>query len=273
MLEKLGRVVDDSLLEISGAAWDPQHQNVVWVHEDSGNAAEITALDVTTGVSVARHSLSGHRQYDWEDMSITESPSGEPYMFIGDIGDNLDTRAYVELVRLPLLEPTPPNSTIDNYEVAKLILPSPSNAEALLVDPIRGDVLLATKSITGLSQLLVADGLAFSSWPEDNTVTLRHVGNIDLGLFGAVLAGDISPDGHTIVLRTPASLWLWEREVDQSVAEALLENRRCSLPSYFDIYGEAVAVDGQGRYLIVGEGLHSPIYLGLPSSYAKRFLQ
>lgn len=265
-LAHIGGVADDSLFEISGAAWDHRDPNVVWVHEDSANPADVIAIDISTGNTLVRVNLSGHEQYDWEDMSLATSSDGATYLFVGDIGDNLDSRDYLELVRLPVPELNTTPSKVENFETVQLRMPEPANAEALLVDPRSGDVVVVTKSVTGLAQLFVGEELAFTTWNPNVPVPLELVGTLDLGVFGAVLAGDISPDGLNIVLRTPANLWYWHREPNQTIAEAINQNRRCSLPSRFDIYGEAVAIADDGRYVLLGEGQHSPIYLGVPAT-------
>ena len=53
-----GRVADGALDEISGIVVSRQNPGVLWVHEDSGNPAVLTALD-TSGRTLATLTLDG----------------------------------------------------------------------------------------------------------------------------------------------------------------------------------------------------------------------
>lgn len=246
------RVADPSLDEISGAALSSHEPGVVWVVEDSGNPSTITALspagDTLSSLSVTVTNT------DWEDMAIRPGPDGGTIV-VGDIGDNDAVRGSVSLVRVEEPDPGAPPSTVEP-DVVTLLLPSPADAEALLVDPLTGDVVVVTKSIDGTAVVLVAAEAADA--PHATSVEVVDAGTLDLGLLSAVLAGDVSPDGSAVGLRTPSRVLWWPRDPDRSIAETLLGSEPCRLPSLVDPLGEALALGSDG-YVLTGEDVHARV--------------
>jgi len=74
------------LSEISGMAWSRRQNNVVWMINDSGNAAAIYALDAN-GKSLGHWAVDA-RNRDWEDLASVWI-NGDAYLLIADVGDNL----------------------------------------------------------------------------------------------------------------------------------------------------------------------------------------
>jgi hypothetical protein len=238
-----------ALTEISGAAVSRRSADAIWVHEDSGNAPVLTELALD-GSLLSRWTVPGVEAVDWEDMARATSPDGGEHLFVGDIGDNLARRPHVSLLRLD--EPTADGTSTAPPAVLRLVLPDgPRDAEALLVDHPSGDVVVVTKSITGVADVLVGPGAAWS--PDGTVVALEHAGTLRLGPGQAVLAGDVSPDGTVLALRTPARVLLWERDGSLPVATTLLRTEPCRAPAIFDIVGEALALLDEG-YVLAGEG-------------------
>ena len=88
--ESLGGV---NLSEISGMAYSANNPGMIWAHNDSGHPNVIFLLNAKNGDIVARYTLKGSNNVDWEDMEITIDPNnGEAYLYIGDIGDNAEKR-------------------------------------------------------------------------------------------------------------------------------------------------------------------------------------
>ncbi|WP_229022750.1 hypothetical protein [Actinomarinicola tropica] len=239
-------VADPALTEISGAVASPTTPDRVWVHEDSGTAPVLHQLTLG-GATEATWQLDGVDAVDWEDIAALPSP---PALLVGDIGDNRRVRTSVVVHRLaePATSGTgPPDATIE------LRLPTPTNAEALLVDPRSGDLVVVTKDLAGDAEVLVAAGVALA---DDGTVhTMEVAGTLSLGLLAPVLAGDVAPDGHAVALRTPSDVLWWTVGDDESLADALLGRDPCRLPSTVDVYGEALAIlSAPAGYLLLGEG-------------------
>lgn len=241
------RVVDPSLDEISGAAVSAQDPDVVWVIEDSGNPSTVTALS-PAGETLTSLSVSDMNT-DWEDLAILRDEDSAT-IFVGDVGGNAVERSELSVLRIVEPDPRGPATAAD-AEVVTLRLSEPADAEALLVDPLTGDLVLVTKALTGRANVLVAPGVADA--PDGSTLDLDHAGELHLGLLSAVLAGDVAPDGSAVALRTPSRVLWWPRDPARSVAETLGETEPCRLPSLVDPFGEALALTDTG-YVLTGEG-------------------
>lgn len=250
-------VADPTLDEISGAAVSPTRPDVLWVHEDSGNEPEIVALDAS-GATLGRWSIPDVANVDWEDMAAVAEPG--PTLFVGDVGDNEGIRAEVSVLRIPEPDPAAGEGIVPARTVIRMVLPAPADVEALLVDPRSGDVVLVTKEVTGRAEVLVAPVAAHGDGTTAAPLPLVRAGTVDLGLFGAVLAGDVSPEGDAVVLRTPSDVWWWPRLDGETLADALVTRDPCRVPSVTDLRGEAVALSPGGGYLLVGEGAEPAIH-------------
>ncbi|MDZ7677342.1 MAG: hypothetical protein U5K29_02185 [Acidimicrobiales bacterium] len=242
--------VEGELGEISGAVTSHRIPGSVWVHEDSGNEAVLTEIGPKGGVR-SHWTVPGAGAVDWEDMASAPDPDGVVHLFVGDIGDNEEKREHLAVLRLREPSPSDTSGTTAEPSVLTLALPTPRNLEALLVDPHSGDLVVATKSLDGVTEILVAEGAAWE--PHGTEVGMQRVGSLRLGFGRAVLAGDVSPDGSLLALRTPVSVLLWARpDPSASPAEVLTGSESCEAPAPFDPLGEALALTGDG-YVLVGE--------------------
>jgi hypothetical protein len=237
------------LSEISGAILSERSEDAVWVHEDSGHPTALTELALD-GALVSRWEVPDIDMVDWEDIAVVEIDSRR-HLVIGDIGDNLRRRDSVHLVRVPEPSPDDASGVTASPAIIELVLPDgPRDAEALLVDPESGDVVIITKTITGAADVLVADAAA--TMTHGTRVDLALAGTLPLGPTQAVLAGDLAPDGTAIGLRTPTRVLLWDHVPGEGLADTLLDTSPCVAPSVFDIFGEALALMPDG-YVLAGE--------------------
>lgn len=263
-----GTVAEPTLVELSGLAASPQHDDVLWAHNDSGGAAELHAF-AEDGTSLGTYPLDGASALDWEDMAAGPAPDGSGgVLYVGDIGDNRAERPSVTVYRVS--EPPEviaPGVPLTDVEAIELRYPGgPSDAEALLIDPRTGDLVIVTKSMFGASRVLAG---AAASLADGAPVELVDVGALDVtlppspgpGLPGtAVTGGDVSPDGSIVVLRTYRSVLAFARDEDQSVADALL-GEPCFAPQEDEAQGEAIAFTGDGAaYVTASEGANVPLH-------------
>ncbi|MGY6499625.1 MAG: hypothetical protein ACXIVQ_01805 [Acidimicrobiales bacterium] len=257
-------VADVELAEISGAVVGRHSPDILWVHQDSGHPAVLTALDRDDGSTVGTWRIEGPDPTDWEDIALATDPGGEPWLFVGDIGDNRGIRDHVEVVRVREPRRADTGGVLSGAERMQLVSPlDPTDAEALLVDQRSGDIVVVTKSISGAAHVLVAPGGAWA--PDGARLDMIHAGTIERGFTQAVLAGDVAADGSVIVLRTPTTVLWWERDAGASVAETILETDPCRSPSVFDPLGEAVALTPEGGYILLGEAPGAPMHRALPA--------
>ena len=245
------RVADPGLSEISGAVLSPSDRTILWVHEDSGNDPVLTAL-APDGTTAGSYVVSGVRAVDWEDIASGTGPDGSHYLFVADIGDNRAQRGELLVHRIAAPEQPFEGGSVRVDATIPLRLAAPADAEALLVDPATGDLVVVTKDLTGDAEVHVAPATAWDA--PDGPVTMEHRGTVSLGLLSPVLAGDVSADGRQVVLRTPTGVVWWRRAEGTSLAEVLLGEDRCHLPGVVDVHGEAVALHPDGGYVLVGEG-------------------
>ncbi|MEE9205670.1 MAG: hypothetical protein V3U50_01670 [Acidimicrobiia bacterium] len=245
----LGSITDPELIEVSGIAVGSE--GVIWVHNDSGSVPQLWALD--DSAAVLRTVAVSVRNIDWEDISIGPGPDGVAYLYLADIGDNLERRASVTLHRF--VEPGPSDDRAEEIESLSVTYPGGSvNAESFFVDPSTGDSFIVTKTATGRSSVF---RIPSGAWSQPSAEA-QHVATIDLGALSLVTAGSISPDGSVIALRTYLDVWLWERRTGETVADAL-RGVPCRAPAAAEPQGEALGFDGTG-YLTISEGVGSVIY-------------
>ncbi|MFP3908180.1 MAG: hypothetical protein ACLFWR_14210, partial [Acidimicrobiales bacterium] len=240
------------LTEVSGATRSTRSPDAIWVHEDSGRAAVLTEI-AFDGDQLSRWEVPDVEMIDWEDLAAVADADGRRHLIVGDIGDNLAQRDHVRLIRVPEPRPGDSGDLAEVPAVVRLTLPEgPSNAEALLVDPVTADAVVVTKSVLGVAEVLVGPRAAMA--PDGAEITMERAGALRLGPGQAVLAGDVSPAGTLVGLRTPGRVLLWTHEESRSLAETLLETDPCRAPTVIDILGEAFAFLGEDRYLLAGEG-------------------
>ena len=266
-----GHVGDSRVVELSGLAASRRHAGVLWAHNDSGGAAEVYAMGLDGGPRGA-YPLTGATATDWEDIAVGPGPGSASYLYVGDIGDNGASRASVTVYRVPepATAPSGAGAALSGVEAIQLKYPAgPADAEALLVDPRTGDLVIVTKALSGKSRVLVAPASALHAGP---VVTMSDQGTITIpqpsggsGLPGTmVTGGDISPDGSTIALRAYRSVLLYSRG-SGSVASAL-KGSSCFGPQAQEPQGEAVGFTRDGAALLTAsEGNGVPIYRSGPA--------
>jgi hypothetical protein len=263
-----GTVAEPRIVELSGLAASRLHPGVLWAHNDSGGAPELYAMG-EDGTALGAYPVEGATATDWEDMASGPGPDGEgDFLYVGDIGDNAAARPSVTVYRVPEPDAAPaaPGEPLPGAVAIDLVYPAgPSDAEALLIDPASGDLVIVSKSVTGASRVLTADAAALVAGAP---VTLVDRGGLQVptptvpgpGFPGTlVTGGDVSPDGSIVLLRTYQSVLAFPRADGQTVAEALL-GQPCFALQAEEAQGEAVAFTGDGTaYVTMSEGPNVPV--------------
>jgi hypothetical protein len=260
---KLGVVGEPELAEVSGVAASRQNPGLLWVHND-GTGADLYAVG-TNGTLRGRFRFS-RDLLDFEDIAVGPGPdSSRDYIYAGDIGDNNSERENIQIVRVPeprITASSPATAADFESEVAfTLKYPDGSHdAEALMVDPITGDIFIATKEDAGfrLYKAIQSD-LGINT---ANVMKLVHKGS-----FGLVSGGVISADGRRIILRREDAARLWERSPNQSVEQALSgageEIPVVGPPE--EPNGEGVTFQpSEGGYYTISEGASPAVHLFVP---------
>jgi hypothetical protein len=230
------RLHDPALVESSGLAVSDQHDGVLWTNPDGGEVAQVMAVD-GSGDTVATVTLDGIDPYDPE--ALAPGTDGRT-LWLGDLGDNLEERPDVSVFRF-----AEPRQLADRTVPARWFRftypDGPHDAEALLVDPVTGRLLVATKAIGGAGLYRAPARLVAE---DAGTNLLERVADVP----SLVTDGAFLPDGR-FVLRSYTTAYVYDRPGHQ-VASAPLPRQP---------QGESLAVDGDS--LLVGsEGEDSAVY-------------
>jgi hypothetical protein len=231
-----GHVLDRSADELSGLVHSPSHAGLLWSHDDSGSPPVLYGL-TANGRVVARPTVTGAQEVDWEDIAAGPGPT----LYIGDIGDNERSRTSIDIYRVA--EPLPgARATAPATRLRLRYADGAHDAETLLVDPLRGDIIVVTKSLGGATAYRVSGA------------TLRRIG--DLPSAGFVTGGDVSADGHVVAIRGYDRVWVWVRRGREPLSTTL-RRAPCSSPTSLlpEGQGEALALAPDGRsFMTVAEG-------------------
>ena len=241
-----GRVGDPSANELSGLVRSRSQPGLLWSHDDSGAGPVLFGLRADGRVA-ARPTVSGAQAVDWEDIAAGPGADGRPLLYVGDLGDNASQRPAVDVYRVA--EPGP--GATATAPAARLRLRYPDgahDAEALLVDPLRGDLVIVTKALGAARAYRTSARL-----PAGSQATLRRGPSIALSL---VTAGDVSADGRIVVLRGYDRLAVWVRRGRERLTTTL-RRAPCLSPTSLaaEGQGEAIALDRHGTsFATVAEG-------------------
>jgi hypothetical protein len=207
---KLAQVQDRDLKEASALAASSRYPGVYWTLNDSGNTPVVYALD-EQGKSRGTFKVEDADNVDWEAIQVGPGKGGGTALYIGDIGDNDEKRKEIQIYRVPEPEVGPaggraPNGKTAPAELFKLSYPDGAHdAEAMLVHPTTGEILIVTKEVPGRATVYRVPT------PLDNrrTTKLEQVTKLDLARAGVktdvVDDATISPDARRVTIRTYGS--------------------------------------------------------------------
>ena len=161
----------------------------------------------TEGKHLGTWRVDGAQNVDWESVATYKDPAGKCFLLLGDIGDNDETRAAVELYRIP--EPTASAETASSDSINPLptepaqsmtfSYPDGSNdAETLLVHRGRATSTSSPRRRAdrpGVYRLEPAFGSAAA-------VTSQKIADVSVPSTpeGHLTGGSISPDGRRVML-------------------------------------------------------------------------
>ena len=258
--ETVGRVQTGELQEISGITTSHVNPGVVWLHND-GPTYRLFALR-TTGETVGVLEWP-NAMVDFEDVASGPGPEdGKDYLYIGDIGDNDGRRPQIRVYRT--VEPVLANGDRPEYlraqmEDFRLTYPDgPHDAEALFVDPISRELLIATKE----KKATLIYHVPLADLKSKQPIELKLLATLGVG---SISGGDISRDGRWFVLRSEKEGWLWPREPQRN----LMLTFSTTLPQAIPVRGkdqakngEAISIDASSTgYYTISEGEYQPLKL------------
>lgn len=227
------RFSDSRFTEISGMTYSQRHPGVIYLHNDSSGGPRIYAVDARTCRTRATLTLAGAQARDLEAIGSGRDAKGRPILWVGDIGDNLDSWSEVRLLRVR--EPKVLRDRTLKVRTYRFTYEDrPHNAEALVTDPRSSRVWVVTKQSARGSIYALPDRMSAG-----RVNIARRVG--PAGAF--VTDGSMSPDGTRFALRD---------YVDAEVFAGLPPGRALGtvyLP--IQLQGEAITWTSDGAALLV----------------------
>lgn len=271
--EKLLELDGAILPEASGLTASRRDAGRAWLINDSGNKAELIALDLRTG-KLTPVPLRGIRNRDWEDLAGF-TVGDEPWLAIGDIGDNRSRRkqVYVHLLPEPL-DLTERSASV--HTTLELTYPDGArDAESLAVDSRTGALYLLSKRDSSPRLYRTVLPVLPESLPGGEvSLALEFVGavnsippptqeEIERAPYGRFRAQPtsmtFSPERDLIAVLTYGRAYIAPLDEERDWLTAL-NTSLCPIEPVELAQGETIAFDARGDLLVSSEGKRAPLY-------------
>jgi hypothetical protein len=249
------------------------HPGIFYTHNDSGDEERVYAIN-SKGDLLSTYRLGEEgRAIDVEDIALSEL-HGQSFIYVADRGDNRARRKdgiRIDRFIEPPFAPSPGEETskeppkeqvIEEFESITLTYPDGAqDAEALLVDPETGAIVIITKVPGAWARVFVRDDFTSGALRMAGEMTPEKTGQA----IQYVTAADVSATGEYIGVRTYSYAYLFSRRPGQDLAQALL-GRACTVPTGRELQGEALALltlekSGIPSFLTISEGESPEIFL------------
>jgi len=256
-------LADKSINESSGIASASWSDDVVFTHNDSGDAARFFAVDARTCATTATFTVAGASNVDWEDMARSAAADGTPVLWLADIGDNGGNRRGVVIYEVN--EPAPgATGTVAIRSRWALTYPDGAHdAETLLVDPETGRPVIVTKDVTaGMSRAYRVRSSGSGVLEPLAALDVRALPGGGLASPAWSLTGGATGyDRRHLVLRSYFAGWLWATSPGEPLATTLARP-----PQTIDLplgrQAEALSFSrDDGGIWGTSEGVGSPLFL------------
>lgn len=225
--------------ESSGLTNGRADPDVYYTLDDGGNDP-VLYLFRLDGLYLKTQTLHAATNTDWEDLAAGPCPAAvdaEDCLYVADIGDNDEQRAFVTVWVVP--------ETTENEITAiacDLVYPEGKahDAESLAVGP-DGSVRVFTKEGNGATNVYHLSGLACFGDPQEMTE------EAELALDAPATGAAMSADGTALVVRANDRAWLWTG-CDVDLTEDPVE---LDLPG--EPFGEAITFSADGLLVTTAE--------------------
>jgi hypothetical protein len=272
--EPTGQLQDPALVELSGLARSRTDPQRFWGINDSGNAAELFALDAR-GQALGRVAVGDSFNRDWEDLASYRDPQGRAWLAIADTGDNRAIRDSVQLLLVP--EPAPDAGLSAVPQRLRFRWPDgPRDCESLAVDLPGQRFLLLDKGrrprgIYALPMAAVGGDEITAERLGDLPLRWDPRGNTPEQRFGGALtAMDLSDDGQRMAVLSYRALALFERRAGEDWPQRLQRapDQLFKLPKPA-LFESLSWLQGESGLLVAPEGKGATLYrhrLGTPDA-------
>lgn len=255
----LGTVDNKQIDEASGIAVSRRHPQHIWTHNDSGDHNRIFLVG-PSGEDIGTFRVENTGNRDWEDTAIGPGPeAGIDYLYIADIGDNRAQYDVKRVFRFPEPDVTeyanvPGVPWLPAADMIQFTYPgAPVDAETFMIDPITKDFFVVTKAAFPTKVFI-------ARYPQkiDEVFEIELLGTLP---FTEATAGDISPDGSKILIKTKTHVFMWTRNRGESIRNAFLRSP-VRVPYYPEPQGEAIGWSPDGKsYFTISEARSVPVIM------------
>ncbi|MCA9199802.1 MAG: hypothetical protein KDA87_19815 [Planctomycetales bacterium] len=239
--------------ESSGLIASVQHPGVFWTHNDSGHDPKLYAFD-RRGKHLGTCKVDKSKCKDWEDIAAMQI-NGQPYLVVGDVGDNLKKREDCRLYFIP--EP----KNLKDESKAEFSLDftydgGPIDCEAIAYDAQQHQIILVEKIMLGVSSRVYVVPLP-TVLSKKMTATAKLLGRIPVVMATGM---DVSADGLRLIIGTYGPGYEFVRQPEQTWQEVFTKpGRIISLPQRRQ--GEAICYGNDGRTLyLTSEKKPTPLF-------------
>jgi hypothetical protein len=268
---------NSSLTEVSGLAASLRQNNVLWMINDSGNAAMLYAIS-PEGQTRGTWPVAADNQ-DWEDLAAVRW-NDEAYLLIGDIGDNLRIRHEYAVY----IVPEPIVDTVTTSQPASPLQPTAlrfryedgaHNAEAMAA--IADAIYILTKEPVGVSGTVPSGlyRLTLTLDGGDSLQVAKRIGTLKTRKPGiearlaAALAGvdlshatalDFNRDATAAFVLTYRHVLRFDRSADESWADAF-SHKAVRMHTHSLAQAEALSVAMDGTVWFTSENAGAPLWV------------
>ena len=245
-IDTLGYSTDTRLKEISGLVVSRKNPGVFWVHNDSGDAPVLYALDQSMSIQ-SMITINGAKHVDWEDITRATIDQ-KNYLFIGDIGDNRALRKSITVYKVaePDLSSQRPKE-IDVLQSIELFYEDGArDAEALLYDTQTNELIVITKR----DQRSRVYAAALKDAQDPITAELKFVGTLQIeplaidipqmrNYLHYITAADQHENG-SVVIKNYFRTWRYVNPDRLPLKNLLTQSKPQQLPYLLEQQGEAI---------------------------------
>ena len=213
------------LLEISGMSPSLLNENILWAHNDSGDAAQIYAVH-KNGTHLATVTLADVVATDFEDMASGFCPNRQDYcLYIADVGDNRHEREtlQIHILKEPVIDESLSEQTA-SYTLEKTITLTFSgekpNIEAFVVNNQNNRGYLFEKADNQMPRLFIVDleGANQQTIGDTSTFSAPRLPN-STGVNTLITAGAYHSQAKRLVLKTYAGVFEYRFVGDQTLED------------------------------------------------------
>lgn len=206
---QLGKINKQEMQESSGLAVAAPGGAEFWTHGDGGSPSALYRVS-RTGALLATVPVPGANNRDWEDLA--SDPQGR--LYLGDFGNNENSRRYLAIYRFDPAQPEQPVDTIRfSYPDQRAFPPRKSqrNFDCEACYFANDSLYLFTKNRSKGG--LLTKQYVVPARPGTYIATLRDSLELETWVTGA----SVSPDGRTVALLGYGFVYLFEGEPTQRV--------------------------------------------------------